>query len=320
MKKNLPPFAGIKLASVMWLLLSSLATAHDTNTTHPRLTIAAGELIKSDDEIRGAYHDLWKTVPEIEHDTQKGLYITPLWGQDPRFNNKTDKDKDEKAKPKDYPAFRHSYAENGKPRNTLDGVVMEDTPLNRVFSHFQHAYTGQAMHLDIGELPFTDSSRADVDLGLYGNIERSEDTAKRFFYDSVEIMGYLEDEKSSDDEVQIPNVPLSFWLFGHALHHAEDMSSIAHVHGDVHISKDNESGRLARKIGERDDYEAHYIPNKIYLNEAVWFEQASNIKSINDFSDIWGNPALTRRVILPPSILGNLLLTEKRLSPEHVMN
>jgi len=281
--------------------------AHDTNTTHPRLTISAGTLIKNNDTNIGSYYDLYKDDENIKDDN--GDNFPYLWGQDPRFTNKNDKDSDEKN---DYPKFRHSYdspnALYKKPRNTLDGVVMEDTPYNRVFSHFQHAYTGQAMHLDNGNLSFMDASIVDLILGIIGKIERSEDTAKRFFYDAVEIMGYLEDLTDETGTSQEPSKPLSFWLFGHALHHAEDMSSIAHVHNDVHITKG------ATVLAERDDYEGHFIPNRIYRGKAPWFDNASNVKQIGGFSDIWGNNGVYPSVPGSELVVGNLSQTAYNLA------
>lgn len=174
MKKTQVPYVGIKFFIITWLLHTNIVIAHDTNTTHPRMTIAAGELIESNDESIGAYYDLWKRVPEIEHETQRGVYIAPLLGQDPRFNE-TLKETDEEGSPV-YNKFRHEL------KNVLGGVVMEDEPIARVVSHFQHAYTGGSMSADWSTANFLAGT-------LLGRQERSEDTAKRFFMIRSKLWG-----------------------------------------------------------------------------------------------------------------------------------
>ncbi|NVJ58773.1 MAG: hypothetical protein HWE27_00195 [Gammaproteobacteria bacterium] len=276
--------------------------SHDTNTTHPKLTVQTGELIKRLDNEQFSYYDLWKISAKYSKDRAITNFPYPyLWGQDPQFRNPNDKEADEGN---GYPAFCHSLVvepcANGvstkKPRNVIDGVVMEDSPSSKVFSHFQHPYTGQEMDISDWEnladyYFYNDPKRyilANLDslAGLYGRVDRSEDTAKDYFYDSLEVMGYLED--SGKNESAIPGKSLAFFLFGHALHHAEDMSSVAHVHGDAHVTV------LAQELGERDDYEAHFLPAQVYeINSNSmaysWFNEARAIKRVDGFENIWSN-------------------------------
>ncbi|MDN3487180.1 hypothetical protein QL989_17720 [Pseudoalteromonas sp. APC 3224] len=271
--------------------------AHDTNTSHPRITEAIFKSLKSQDESITNYFQLYQTHPDyvtkLVGDAHYAVELDQpypyLWGYDPQFDDADEKEIDEDQASPNYPAFRK------KSLNVLDGVVMEDSPTNRVMSHFQHAYTGAPMSVD----DWLNGANWLVD-SRYGRIEPSEITAGRFFNDAIHTMGYLNTIDDLNEMVGDGNGRRSLekqgrklsgakamWLFGHALHHAEDMSSIAHIHGDAHLTLAKDS------LSEPDDYEAHFIPSKIYefikgLDKDYWFEPVSLSKTINNAGQIWG--------------------------------
>ncbi|MCF6455725.1 hypothetical protein [Pseudoalteromonas sp. MMG024] len=298
-------FTLTKIAFCLALLGVSLTgIAHDTNTTHPRITHIIGESIKTLDKTDGAYYQLYQQHPayEIKHfgeaqqKSELGKLYPYLWGFDPLFPNKDQKDIDEDAgtifsKKTPYKAFR-------KPSlDVLDGVVMEDEPANRVMSHFQHAYSGMPMNVSDWVIGATGAVH-----DFYGFIEPSEIAAGRFFNDAITTMGYLntiddlvEMDPQGDWSIKHHGKQLSgakaMWLFGHALHHAEDMSSIAHVHGDAHLTVFTHA-KDYQLHGEPDDYEAHFIPSKIY--EFIggiadpWFRAVPHAKLVTSAGQLWG--------------------------------
>ena len=285
-----------KVALLFGAVMVFNCAAHDTNTSHPRITEAIYKSLETQDESITNYFQLYQTHPDyvtkLVGDAHYAVELDQpypyLWGYDPQFDDADEKEIDEDQASPNYPAFRK------KSLNVLDGVVMEDSPTNRVMSHFQHAYTGAAMSVNDWVVNGVDYAINE----FYGKIEPSEITAGRFFNDAIHTMGYLHTiEDLSEMEPDTPwlmekhgrqlSGAKAMWLFGHALHHAEDMSSIAHIHGDAHLTKFKEL------LGEPDDYEAHFIPSKIYefikrLDTDLWFEPVSFSKTINNAGQIWG--------------------------------
>lgn len=277
--------------------------AHDTNTSHPRITEAVQFSMLGLDKERFSYYQLYQTHPDyvtkLVGDAHYAVKLDQpypyLWGYDPKFDDADEKEIDEDKASPNYPAFRK------KSLNVLDGVVMEDSPTNRVFSHFQHAYTGAALSVDdwLGRVNELVGVTWPIE-ATYAKIEPSEITAGRFFNDAIHTMGYLNTiddlnemdpdgygRRSLEEEGRKLSSAKAMWLFGHALHHAEDMSSIAHIHGDAHLT------RLKDLLGEPDDYEAHFIPSKIYeFNQGwdadIWFRSVTFSKAISHAGQIWG--------------------------------
>src|SRR5690606_20608718 len=268
-----------------------LAFAHNTNTTHTAITDQALALIKKDDEQSQAYSELYLEDSEYHETKSPKQYKLRYWGADPVFTQ-NDSENDDKA---DFKAFTKQRL------NVMDGVVMEDHPLNRVFSHFYHAYSGipmttgsywAATALAVSRrilLPFSD----DELLGLFGKNEPSKRTGIRFFDQAVEVFGYLDEEQDPEGFRDMHQAKeLGFWLYGHSLHHVEDMNSIAHVTNDMHLTEG------AQVHGERDDFEAHYLPSKLWSNHAE-IRQLFNVAEgsgpktptpINSFDQIWPVP------------------------------
>jgi hypothetical protein len=173
--------------------------------------------------------------------------------------------------------------------NVISGVVSEDHPVSKVLHHFYHAYTGKP--LTIGTVVGDDSLR---------EVDDSLSRALGFLKSSVNIYSYEahQDESTfnADEWVNPEAIPndkpyakmLSFHKFGEALHHVEDMSSIAHVHNDAHLSFFDP---------EHDDYEGKYIPNKIFQlhnragGEVKWFKDSEKPFYISGIKDIWPEPS-----------------------------
>ncbi|MBQ4811015.1 hypothetical protein J8M20_06690 [Pseudoalteromonas luteoviolacea] len=283
-----------KIILVSAIASSDWCSAHDTNTSHPRITEVIIKSIESQDFEVNAYHQLYQHHPKYRT-AQYGeaRYTVPLdssypylWGYDPKFRDKIQKAIDEDDDAPNYKAFRKLSLD------VIDGVVMEDTPDSRVMSHFQHAYTGSPLSID----DWLDSITYYVDW-IYGTVEPSEITAGRFFNKAITTMGYInsitdlrEAQPDKSWTLEQHGRELSgakaMWLFGHALHHAEDMMSIAHVHNDAHLT------RLKDQLGEPDDYEAHFIPSKIYefINRQdidKWFVEVAKHKLITSADQIW---------------------------------
>jgi len=320
-------FQSILLCSVFltFITQSRIVYGHDTNVSHPRITESVYKAILSQDNENSNYYQIYQEHPdyvtgqygEARYRVKLGEAYPYLWGYDPLFSDEEQKKLDEDIAEPAYPAFRK------KSLDVLDGVIMEDTPDKRVFSHFQHAYSG----IPLSVQDFSDgiiapnkyitfllnvikmSNALDSLAGMYGQLEPSEIAAGRFFNTSVALMGYLNtiDDLKRLSPSQIWSIEKhgrqlsgakAMWLFGHALHHAEDMSSIAHVSGDAHLTV------APRILGERDDYEAHYIPNKIYNFNTekevdIWFNQFGKAKIISNAGQIWGRKS-------DPSVYQNL--------------
>ena len=79
------PYHGVRivLCSGFIFIGSFDLIAHDTNTTHPRLTISAGDLIESSDSGVGMYYELYKRSADADKLNDDSKEFPYLWGQDP---------------------------------------------------------------------------------------------------------------------------------------------------------------------------------------------------------------------------------------------
>lgn len=216
------------------LVFAGVSTAHQTNVTHPRVSQRALDMIRASDGEKREYYDLYGWV--LEEDSPASYPRALFGGQARKFT----RDQAVADEENHYPAFQ---ANN---RNLIDGVVAEDTPDGRVLDHFYHAYSTR---------------------GLLGHGGPSRERGVQYFLDAVELMGYGNDvpfESFGPAWDEMPQRPqtaaerqfdqyLSYWTFGHSLHHAEDMGSIAHTHDDAHLT-------LGNPQESTDDFEAIFIP------------------------------------------------------------
>ncbi|QGX39802.1 hypothetical protein [Permianibacter aggregans] len=282
-------------------LVGSVVHSHQTNTTHPAVSALAKESVAREDAQAGAYYPIYsfnKVVADEVDDanSQRNVPHPIFWGLHAAFNHaQATVDADA-----DYPFYRNRL------RTAIDGVVMQDTPGGRVLSHFYNAYTGE---------------------GLGGTNTPSKEVAVARFLQSVELMGYSNDVRQSNrfgdlrwqgspwksgtnptlDEFSVHDQYLSFYYFGHSLHHLEDMGSIAHVHADAHLTLagvpglDWASGWTDRH--STDDFEAIFIPfylwrlggNPAQSQEVLsaWYfncEHSCQPASVASFDDIWPIP------------------------------
>lgn len=279
--------------------------AHNTNVTHPLLTLEAIRLIKKseDSSSQKQYEELYRTAQSdfldetyrdiTEYPYYWGVWNTPSWtdkGSERLYGTIRDANADEDPGffSSDEP-YQGLFAAN--PMNVISGVVREDTPFTKVVNHFFHAYTG---------------SRLIVGGFAYLNSTNSRDRALGFLIESANIYAYeayADPTQFNADEWVNPGAVyntqtlakmLAFQSFGEALHHVEDMSSIAHVQNDAH---------LVFSASELDDYEGLYIPNKIFQlhqdstpNVQNWFTKTRNDgvpATVSSPLDIWPNPQAT---------------------------
>lgn len=183
---------GVAVSAGLWPIYGF---AHDTNTIHVQITGAAIQVLKEKDGTEEKYSELYE---------EKNNVLTH-WGSSPVLFE-VDAVKDEESK---YSKFVHPE------KNVVDGVVQEDYPVGRVLTHFYHAYSGVPLQLSGFNIPVV-------------NPYTSRQQAIRYFDQAVEVYGYRD---YPADTNYVPNTEKSFsyWLFGHSLHHLEDMASIGHV-------------------------------------------------------------------------------------------
>jgi len=257
----------------LWIALAGAALmshAHNTNTTHPRITELAGDLIEAEDAMDPQYAELAQTQGS-------GQDVRRVWlGHNPGFTE-ADAGADSAAR---YPAFLE--------RNVMGGIVREDDPVGRVFSHFYNGYTGDRMPL---EGNFANFVTQVLQFGEFIDAEYtdSKEVAVRFFDISVEVFGYLEDDHAE------PAKPLGYWVFGRSLHHLEDMDSVAHVSSDPHLTIG-----LPFEPLERDDFEGHYVPTKLWVPDALVtgpLQSATQAVNITSFDQIWSAPCVGNCVL-----------------------
>lgn len=285
--------------------------AHDTNVTHPVLTLQAIRLIEAKDKVDGAFAELYREVITTDYINNKpyplhwGVWNSKEWDTETNsriFDNMKEAEEDDKNT---YPQI---YKFNDV--NVISGVVREDHPATKVINHFYHAYSTEKL------LP----------VGL-----NSKERALPFFVRSINQFGYevnhdfnqddwydVDDTLKNEIQPLTPNgnkvyfaKQLAFQSFGEALHHVEDMSSIAHVQGDGHL--------LIRGISifgwrpfedvdwldeEKEDYEGNYVPNKIFqfhgnnpgvIEPKNWFLDDTDYAEVNSVDNIWPKSATNAR-------------------------
>ncbi len=302
--------------------LGTIASAHDDNVTHSRITEAALAVIEEAARTDG---DERERFAYVELSTNGREY----WGKDRRYNEEED----------DRLGSRQ-YLNGGL--SVVNGSVAEDAPVSRVGSHFRNAYTGDrsSVAVALGD-PF--------DSGYVGH---------RYFDQAVEVFGYQEeltrrtvsmvdpDSLSTGMEIVItqtgqPAKQMGFFLLGHSLHHVQDSSSVAHAHNDLHLTLGpvdavfeyinalSEDG----VFDEKDDYEASVIPTLLWdLNDNEknntplrWGTESSDLAedlpalhvptpdepipadptemrpaAVRDFTDVWGVPRQGGDLVLGP--------------------
>ena len=287
------------LISTLILTVSINVLAHQTETIHPQITQAAIEFIHSKD-ARNIYGELYQyTFTKRTNDISGIRTRGPQFTGTSKWVNATQSVAQETAQ---YPAFQHRDGDliDGS-LDMMDGVVWEDIQKDkahqRVNSHFYHAYNGTGLWLTGGT-----SSR------LRG---------EKYFAESIALMGFIDEipinrdkrfwRKDNSmppvtdwDNQQVFDKQLSYFMFGFSLHHAEDMSSLGHVHDDAHMDIAD---------APRDDYEAVYVPYHAWKSgSASWFMRPDCASCedvvVRSFEDIWparaafswGQKSLVRRI------------------------
>lgn len=227
----------VSVAGLASVVLALVAGAHDNNTVHHLITKEAGEALRMSDQVGGegaggAYAELYAGFGSSTG--QK------YWG-DGVMLTQSEAETDAAA---GFAAFRRV------PLNVIDGSVLEDQPVRRVFSHFHHGYNAKTMDPS-GVLP--DSA----------TLDRSPIDAFRYFDQAIEVFDYAEDgaiTQASTGAVARADSgkSLAFWLLGHALHLVEDLSSPAHVQNDAHLTVD------FWHLPSDDAFEGQYLPTLMW--------------------------------------------------------
>ena len=187
--------------------------SHDTTHIHPLITLNIAKLIRTVDEGIGkdnAYNELYKLlsvpinteiIPEIDQFLYWGTDFDPVGIATTPLPIQEYLGGDRLA----------PYLNGDDPisKNVITGAVFEDNPGLKVRHHFYHGTSGEA-----------------IDVPIYSDELPSSNRAMLFFNQAIETMaGYTEEAKQE-----------SFFLFGQALHHVEDMIAPAHIHNDAENS------------------------------------------------------------------------------------
>ncbi|MGI0117186.1 hypothetical protein [Zooshikella sp. RANM57] len=305
------------LLLLFFTMISYCCSAHNTNTTHTLISDSAIETIQLEDKSKLNYAELYYEEESFKNGVNES--IKKYWGTDPKFDEKRSKADDENG----FAVFRNPV------KNVIDGVVQEDDPVNRVFSHFYHAYSGIPMTFGtqglrnkskIGSpiaafppaLLFTPDD--DTALAMIGELVPSKQVGVRYFDQAIEAFGYV-DEKTDPEgfEGYDQSKELGFWLFGHSLHHVEDMNSIAHTANDPHLTDFMVGGVLHE---ERDDNEAHFIPTQIWrtndtssskkpmfniqklFNPKIIKQRHDHLSPVKSFDRVWPKPIKNPSLVL----------------------
>ncbi len=292
--------------------ISFAVLAHDTKVTHPVITLEAIRLLEKQDKVKGEFTELYRMTNDADI-LAKGEF--PLfWGA---WNTTSDSTWLETAVNKRiYPkmaaankdeteGFWHDLVTTPyaalheiNDMTVISGVVREDHPLKKVLNHFYHAYSTVPLTIFGIELGVNSKTRALSFLvrsaNQYGyeiGYDVSADNWEDDWYDIDETLKNNIRSASANPKKVYFAKQLAFQTFGEALHHVEDMSSIAHVQNDGHLvfSKD-----------ELDDYEGHYLPNKIFqfygagpddaptTTNNNWFLNAGTVAAtVDTVNDIW---------------------------------
>lgn len=251
---------GIKSFLITVLTAYSVTVwSHDTTHVHPVITVYTAKLIGELD-TDGHYEEVYE--PSVANPTlidgipsEGYLY----WGQDRDLitggNTLEYFMKDDEVD--------HYLS---APETVMRGVVQEDVPSTRVFSHFYQARSGRGLNLNGIPVP--------------GGVPSST-KAMEYFSEAIRhFSGYTE-----------ASVNRGFVNFGHSLHHVEDMSSPAHIHNDAHLTVWDR---------EKDDYEGWFLPWRKYEDRRTqasggfpsfiaYLAGAATIRPVtNPWIDIWG--------------------------------
>ena len=241
----------ISVTALLVLLLGSSVSAHVSNTTNTRMTESALVIIEAEaarPKSNPAMHDAYA---ELSKNNRR------FWGKDERyteFDAKTVLDVE-----------RYLFE---RPQTVVLGSDAEELPYFRIMSHFYNAYSGAGVHPQVRAIAGGDNHDSEV-------------VAHRYFDQAIEVFGYetrdgtfgepLGGPDSNpgplDPSNAAPSTEVGLLLLGHALHHVEDMSSIAHAHNDLHLNLGGEwNFNLRDLLGaeEIDAYEAVYIPTLLW--------------------------------------------------------
>ena len=288
------------IAILALVLCSTPSWAHNTNVTHPVITLEAVRLIQEADKDQGQYSELYRKAELNSKDIQGltkydffwGVWHTDDWTNkenDRLYNTMTSSEDDEggfldSLNPLFQP-YSRLYGVNSI--NVISGVVREDHPVNKVLNHFYHAYTGAKLPNPVKDLLTVNSKKRALDFlveatNLYG-------------YEAYASVNEFDPEEwqnlSAFPADKVFAKKLAFQSFGESLHHVEDMSSIAHVQSDSHLV-----------LGmEKDDYEGLYLPQKVFqLHEDPdqnpdlenWFKdtRTTSAAEVSSVQDIWPDP------------------------------
>ena len=298
------------LPSIIVANISFSVLAHDTKVTHPVITLEAIRLLEKQDKVKGEFTELYRT--REDGNILAGGQFPLFWGawntatNGPWLSTNVRLYQDMAAANVDEAdGFWHDlvttpYANLHEINDmtVISGVVREDHPFTKVLNHFYHAYSTAPLTILGKELGENSKTRALSFLvrsaNQYGyeiGHDVSDDNWEDDWYDIDETLKNNIRAASVNPEKVYFSKHLSFQTFGEALHHVEDMSSIAHVQND---------GHLVFSDDELDDYEGHYLPNKIFqfygtgpddaptTNDSNWFLNAgSAAATVNTVKDIW---------------------------------
>jgi len=131
-------------------MIPCFAASHNTNVTHPVITLEAIRLIQVQDQSALQFTELYRVATRDSNDIDVIKQYPLYWGGWDEYSsgdsnrltsamiyaNMDDSESDENASP----IYSELYANNEV--NVITGVVREDHPFTKVLSHFYHAYSG----------------------------------------------------------------------------------------------------------------------------------------------------------------------------------
>ena len=262
--------------------LSLKLSAHDTNVTHPVLSLQAVRLIESKDKDIGAFAELYrktKTANVIDkqlYPLHWGVWNSKGWKAESKF--RIFENMEAAIADDDTGVYPRIYQFNEV--NVISGGVREDHPTSKVLNHFYHAYTAAPL------IPLvSDNSKERAmqflvrSINQYG-YEVGHDFNQDDWYDvNDDLKNEINANNGEANKVYFAK-QLAFQSFGEALHHVEDMSSIAHVQSDAHLLLPAWVDWFGIIDEEKEDYEGLYVPNKIFQFHnglaGNWFLNNSN--------------------------------------------
>ncbi len=172
------------MAGILLSAASSVVLAHNTNVTHPVITLEAIRLIQHHDQLNGEFAELYRiAISNKVNDKEPFHLLWGAWNSNDRAKIGRETriyDKMEIAEAEDdifFDPYETIYKNNDV--NIMSGVIREDHPLNKVLSHFYHAYSG---------IPLSFSESV-IDPGKRLNAT-SKERAIEFFVRSINQYGY----------------------------------------------------------------------------------------------------------------------------------